>query len=391
MKVLFISHEASRTGAPIILLDFLTWIKCKNIFEFELLLLKRGEIENSFSEITKINFWEEPDFVVFNESRIKKVLSLIKLQKSKKSYKEKLIDHLSSSNFDFIYCNTIVSLKALPFLKSKIDIPVICHIHEMGFSIATYFKQYIDDSYLNLVNNFICVSISTLNSFKQITNINSDRLHLIYEFRNLKNIKDKITSLGNKKTELKIDFVVGASGMGTWRKGVDLFIQLSREIEIIRPDLNFKFIWVGEVVFDIIKGYEYENNLLGLKNTIEFIGISNNPYIIYDQFDIFVLTSREDPFPLVCIEALMLKKPIICFEHASGITEILDSNSGIIVPFLDIKNMALAIINLNLNPKRLSELSENIYKKSSDFDIENNGSKIIDLINNTVLSKKVNF
>jgi glycosyltransferase involved in cell wall biosynthesis len=57
-----------------------------------------------------------------------------------------------------------------------------------------------------------------------------------------------------------------------------------------------------------------------------------------------LLTSREDPFPLVCIETANLSKPIICFEKASGTTEIVSQGGGFIVPYLDVEAMAEKII-----------------------------------------------
>jgi len=48
-KILFISHEASRTGAPLILLHLLKWLnKNTENLQFDVLLIKRGAMADDF-------------------------------------------------------------------------------------------------------------------------------------------------------------------------------------------------------------------------------------------------------------------------------------------------------------------------------------------------------
>ncbi len=57
IKVLFISHDASRTGAPIVLLHLLKWVKYNTDVEF-LILLKDGvELEDRFRVLGETNIW----------------------------------------------------------------------------------------------------------------------------------------------------------------------------------------------------------------------------------------------------------------------------------------------------------------------------------------------
>ena len=56
------------------------------------------------------------------------------------------------------------------------------------------------------------------------------------------------------------------------------------------------------------------------------------------------MTSREDPFPLVCIEVGKMGIPIICFEKATGAAEIIEGRGGFVVPYLDCKAMAEKLV-----------------------------------------------
>ena len=57
-------------------------------------------------------------------------------------------------------------------------------------------------------------------------------------------------------------------------------------------------------------------------------------------FDIFALTSREDPFPLVCMEAASQACPIICFEQGGGMPEFVRDDAGFVVAYGDTAAMA---------------------------------------------------
>ena len=49
-----------------------------------------------------------------------------------------------------------------------------------------------------------------------------------------------------------------------------------------------------------------------------------------------MLTSREDPFPLVCLEAAALGISTICFADAGGMPEFVRDDAGFVVPYLDV-------------------------------------------------------
>jgi glycosyltransferase involved in cell wall biosynthesis len=62
--------------------------------------------------------------------------------------------------------------------------------------------------------------------------------------------------------------------------------------------------------------------------------------------DVFALTSREDPYPLVCLEAAALGKPIVCFAGAGGAPEFVEQDCGFVVPYFDVTAMAGRIASL---------------------------------------------
>ena len=66
----------------------------------------------------------------------------------------------------------------------------------------------------------------------------------------------------------------------------------------------------------------------------------DNPLDYLAAVDVFAMVSREDPFPLVSLEAAALGKPVLCFAEAGGTPELVEHDAGAIVPYLDLETMA---------------------------------------------------
>ena len=89
------------------------------------------------------------------------------------------------------------------------------------------------------------------------------------------------------------------------------------------------------------------------------------------------MTSREDPFPLVNLEAMSNGVPVICFKDSGGSEELVDSSSGFVVPYGDTEKMAQKVNDILFQPKLKAKLSKGALKRSDEF-ISN---KPFDIIN----------
>lgn len=75
------------------------------------------------------------------------------------------------------------------------------------------------------------------------------------------------------------------------------------------------------------------------------------------------MTSREDSFPLVNLEAGIMKKPVLCFEDSGGSVEFVSNNCGVVSPYLDIEHMANKIVELYNNKELMETLGFNAHEK----------------------------
>ncbi|RCH54704.1 hypothetical protein DJ568_09430 [Mucilaginibacter hurinus] len=371
-KILFVSHDASRTGAPLVLKHLMHWLKDHADFEFSILIKDGGEtdIEKDFATLAPVYKWAPgTPGSTWPQRAISKLSSRLFDKPIYKSYPRQL----RSQNFDLIYLNTVASTELLPYLKEQHNCPVILHVHENEYSIKTYYPESLTADYLQLINHYIVVSESTGSNLAENFGIPAEKISLVNAFVPVKEIKMPGKKAGLVKSELGIhdDFIVGGCGVTSWRKGVDIFIQLALLIKKAPHGKKIRFVWIGHLEYFFKNQLAYELKRLGLTHDdIIFTGSVTNPQDYFQIFDVFALTSREDPFPLVCLEAAALAKPVIYFENAGGVTEMFKKGGGIAVPYGDTQAMANAIISMQTNTAHLLALGLQAQNNVQQYDVD---------------------
>ena len=94
---------------------------------------------------------------------------------------------------------------------------------------------------------------------------------------------------------------------------------------------------------------------MGLDDMVEFIPPTPKPMEHFAGFDIFAMTSWEDPCPLVVLENMGLAKPVVCFAGGGGAPEVV-GDTGVIIPDFDPQAMARAIADLAADPQQRARL-----------------------------------
>src|SRR5690606_7213399 len=107
-------------------------------------------------------------------------------------------------------------------------------------------------------------------------------------------------------------------------KGTELIPQIANKLREKNPTLKFKILIVGiSTENEYIKAILLDINKLNLNDYIELVYQTKHPLNYLDISDACIITSREESFSLVGIQASMLKKPIINFKNANGLSEFL--------------------------------------------------------------------
>jgi len=363
-RTLFIGHEAGRSGAPIVLLYYLQWLREKRPdYKPDLLLLRGGDLEEEYRKVADVYLLPNDD----NPSIFQRGIARLKKKAKIKPELPRLAPF--TRNYDVVLGNTIVSLEYLKFFKCK-GFHTICWLHELEYVVKSFSeRKFIELS--DYADRFIAVSKAVENMLRQFGI--EKKAHLIYEFSKIDlKVNEEIEAVKNELGIPANAFVVGGSGTIQWRKGVDLFLQIAFQLTARNEDVYF--VWVGGKSDDTDaedNRIQYDFKRLGLEKRLVFTGMRESPHRFFAAMDLFALTSREDPFPLVCLEAASLGKPIICFEKAGGIPELVEADAGATVAYGDVNAFCEKIIYFYNHRQELLQAGQTAREKvNSKFSAE---------------------
>jgi glycosyltransferase involved in cell wall biosynthesis len=314
-KVLFISHEASRTGAPILLLNLASALKESCDYEIDFLLVKDGELTEKFNKVGRTHsFWENENFDKNNYHTI-----------------NPLFNKENVSGYDFIIANTIISSYIIDIVRRVYKGTILTYIHELSVVNRTYSYEGMWDDLRRCTNVFIAPCEAVKNFLINECEVSKDRVQTLPSY----------VPSTEKKTEndlsLKKDgFLVGCCGLPNILKGVDLFVRTAKLLFEKYPDADVKFVWKGgDERFSDVYLLQKDVFELGLEGKVFFEKATSDLTQFYNTLDVFLLLSREDSYPLVVLEAGSFGIPTICFKNAGGASEFVADN-GVVAEYLDL-------------------------------------------------------
>jgi glycosyltransferase involved in cell wall biosynthesis len=384
-SVLFISHDAFRAGAQIILINFLRWFKENTDIPFHVLVCKRGEMEAEFEKLAPVWYLDQ------RTGRRASLRAAIRNLTGGTGRSNVLpLGGLarrigSTTRTGLIYSNTVVNGRALEGLSS-LGCPVLTHVHELEFAIRTFagddfglVKKYTD--------RFVVVADAVRNNLIVRHGIPESKIERIYGFvpamaqpgSGVPALKRRITA------ELKIPEdarIVGGCGTIDWRKGCDLFLQLAVSIRKRAPAFPVHLLWLGaKPQGDAFYCLQHDLDRAGLTDHVHFIGPRSNPLDYIAAFDVLALVSREDPFPLVIMEAAAAGVPAVCFDNAGGGREFVEEDAGCVVPYLDLEAMADCVLKVLESGDLRTRLGQRAKEKVRErHDIGVSAPKILQVI-----------
>lgn len=367
MRVLFIIHDPSRSGAPLAALALMTGLK-KNYPEIQsdTLLLSDDEngIKSDFQSISNVycawDIWSKW------EKRLHRYLRIpLKERKWEK--------FLSKIHYDLIVSNTVCSLKTSIYLKKRYKIPILLYCHES--EVACQCMGITAES-LSYCDRFVAVS-SFVKEVLTRRKVSKEKISIIHPLsQNMLSFVDPYNKSRDK--ELTICF----AGNYGWTKGGDLISLIISRLHSKYPALSCKFIWLGYSNNDVPFEVSHDLEMLGANIELSFIGKVPDPIKYFKSADIFLLLSREDSFPMVCLENALLGKPCVIFKGATGLEDIFkNEESALFIPYMDIDAVCDAIYKLYTDNDLYNTISRNAHKLANKYYFSHNPiDKIAELI-----------
>jgi len=166
------------------------------------------------------------------------------------------------------------------------------------------------------------------------------------------------------RQEFKVDkekFFIGMVGNIDYWKGQLILV---KAIHLITKKFNnIKVVLVGKTAIGADK---YENDIRtyisdnGLKDIILLTGYRSDIPALLNAFDIFVHASVEpEPFGRVILEAMAMKKPIVATNSGGTAEQLVNGESGLLVPMGDEHAMAHAISTYLVDMKHAEQIGFN--------------------------------
>ncbi len=323
VRVIVTSHDASRTGAPLIALNITRELKNKYGVECIVILARGGPLEADFAEVaTVINF------------------ERLTAQHGIGNFAPHIMAILKPSRTVAIV-NSLECADILRLLVSM-DVPSYSLIHEFTERYNEYnLKSVFDNSRLvafpsELVKRDAVVHHSRLSSKASDARVIPQGLN---DPAFLRGSREQDRADVCKELGIPEDTTV-ILGVGSiqCRKGCDLFVVAAQQFIRKNPDRPIAFVWIGDSdrsnVFyeDWVHSDVYR---AGLTDKVFFVGPREDTRRYFYAADIFLHLARLDPFPCVVLEAMAARLPVILFDETIGSTEVVRDDAGIVVPFLD--------------------------------------------------------
>jgi len=351
-------------------------------------------------QITVLTFFDPPNLYSFkgNYNSLKERIDLRKSFYSSFKINEiirifRLYKQISLYSPDIILSFTdfanfpIIITKFLFRIKIPLIIAIRCNpkiVYKNSNQHANFLIKRLYNS--NLVDRIVLVSKELQDIMEEDYQIRKDKMITLYngiEIEKIREKKDKI--IHDYKEIFNNTKIIKFITVGRLHddKGhdylIEAFCKVRKEIK------SSKLIIIGDGPLK----HELETTIKrkGIENEIILLGLKKNPFKYLAKSDIFILSSKNEGFPNVLIEALACGLPIISTNCKTGPNEILEGGTyGLLVNVMDSENMAEKMIYLAKNKELMKKYSQKSLIRADFFNFERIFKDWVKLINR-ILSK----
>lgn len=344
-KIILVGHSGGLGGAEVLLKNMIQeFVRQK--YQVVVLVRGSGPIIESYKEMA-------PTFII---DTVEKNIDYIQ--------------RLKALGYQSVILNTITNGDLIPLCKQH-QIYVIQLIHELpGVIHALHCEERVEiiatqSDLVVFPAKFVKEKFETIATLKVPYQIKPQGLYMVYDQWNQDKSRDY---LQEQYGIAKDKFVVLNVGLGEYRKGFDLFVEMAEKVQ----NDNVTFLWLGDINAELKE--KLDEKIQNLSNLVlpGYVREKETFMKFYDACDLFLLTSREDPFPSVVLEAFNASKPVVAFQDAGGFQDIVQNDkSGYLVEYENIDAMIEKISQLKENPQLRKKLGEGAKKISKEHRFTN--------------------
>jgi glycosyltransferase involved in cell wall biosynthesis len=335
-----VTHELTRTGAPLILLEILRQMKSRHGARVVLINQKRGgPLYHDFRECSEAVIDGLEDMLDTAPEGTARLLALLRERSARPG----------------ALVNTLCSMKSAVALRAAgFDIVSLIHEYPHAFTAEHVKRQFAASTELV----FPCADVER--AFRRLGQLPRAASHPVakvsvlpqgcYMLEKGPAATEDVEALKRRYLE---EFRIGPEervvllcGMMDSRKGLDWLGALMRAHAEISPRKDrTHFIWAGRVgdseLFFHLKHELRECGVIGNFHHLDDLADTRAAYTLAD---VLVVSSRIDPFPSVVMEAWLHGVPVIGFDRCQGTSEIIRfTGYGRVVSYMHAHETARAI------------------------------------------------
>ena len=317
-KVLFVGHDAHRHGAQINVWHMADTLKNQFGCEVAYLLLAGGAMVPEYEQLGRV--W------VADGDPVRIAAAVAELRRD---------------GFELAVTNTTLSGAAVPHLKA-VGFRVVSLIHELPGIIGELAAEESLAAILEQADTVVVPAHTVAHAIDPGASADV-RERIVVRPQGLYKEFDQPTDarvrLRHRLGMPDGSRVVLNVGFGDFRKGVDTFFHVAKLAASRADDLHF--VWVGNIHGDAERWLTRDVGG-ALRDRIHLVPYTDDVAEFYFGADVFFLSSREDPFPSVVLEAMTAGLPVVGLRGAGG-TDDLIAEYGRLVDRDDVVGVAVAL------------------------------------------------
>jgi glycosyltransferase involved in cell wall biosynthesis len=366
-KKLFVGHDANRAGAQLVLLHWLKERKAQGLTNY-LLLVDGGSLLEEYKKVAKVWVWRTERPLWFKvKQRIPVIRQAGEWDRTPSQRKVAgILQALRSEAFDCIIGNTVSSVFLLRELVS-LHVPFEVYVHELSYSISNFTSEEDRKFMATKARRIYAVSGLVKTVLEKEVGVEATKIDLLPPIIALpeatRNTHDPVRAALGIPTDSPIVF---SCGLAEWRKAPDVFLEVAKQLIVKMPKVHF--IWLGMLE------NEYSDNLIAntaiwdTKKQVHLLPVCSDSRPYFEAMDVFFLSSREDPFPLVMLEAAHVGKPIVGVRASGGVNDFLHGLDELLVASWDVDVLVDKISSLlQLNSEQLAEYQQNLKERAVQY------------------------
>ncbi|MBC7904594.1 MAG: glycosyltransferase family 4 protein [Gemmatimonadaceae bacterium] len=325
--ILLVSHKANRSGAPLLLLDIAKALKERQVAKFAILCMEDGELVSEFEQIGQTFLWKKNGSTSRAGQIARSLFILYQLRK-----------------FRIFFLNTIVHGHLQNKLK-RFSRKSVCYVHELEAAIQMLTNEKGREHAFALTDSFVAVSEAVKENLVHKHAVRPEKIKVLASpvavtHRSATDHSDFVKAF-RLQHRIGKGKIFGVLGNAEWRKGFDLLVPLVTAYFHLYPESEDVFVWKG-FHFSSYSSFSdsYDLQKSAVKDRIVLLPHGPDSMEHLACFDVHLLLSREDPYPLATLEAASFGIPTICFEGSGGTTEFVEEDCGFSVPYGNLISMA---------------------------------------------------